>query len=148
MNLKIPYIYLWYPAKKGPTCHAYAWQIGPVWQDTLDMQNGLLYTSPHGVVLMHRYAIAHPEQTPTAIWAGSPIDKKSTLFQVMAWHQSCNKRSPEPMFPNIPKPHTASICHNVLKTRVKWTPFQWLVSNIFYILQIFLWKYILLLHVK
>ena len=22
---------------KGPTCHAYAWQIGPFWQDTLDM---------------------------------------------------------------------------------------------------------------
>ena len=21
---------------KGPTCHAYAWQIGPFWQDTLD----------------------------------------------------------------------------------------------------------------
>ena len=23
--------------KKGPTRHAYAWQIGPFWQDTLDM---------------------------------------------------------------------------------------------------------------
>ena len=23
--------------QKGPTCHAYAWQIGPFWQDTLDM---------------------------------------------------------------------------------------------------------------
>ena len=22
--------------KKGPTRHAYAWQIGPFWQDTLD----------------------------------------------------------------------------------------------------------------
>ena len=22
---------------KGPTCHAYAWQIGPFWQDTLEM---------------------------------------------------------------------------------------------------------------
>ena len=23
--------------QKGPTCHAYAWQIGPFWQDTLDI---------------------------------------------------------------------------------------------------------------
>ena len=22
---------------KGPTCHAYAWQIGPFWQDTIDI---------------------------------------------------------------------------------------------------------------
>ena len=25
--------------QKGPTRHAYAWQIGPFWQDTLDMRN-------------------------------------------------------------------------------------------------------------
>ena len=24
--------------QKGPNCHAYAWQIGPFWQDTLDMR--------------------------------------------------------------------------------------------------------------
>ena len=24
--------------QKGPTRHAYAWQIGPFWQDTLDVQ--------------------------------------------------------------------------------------------------------------
>ena len=30
-------IYRWYPAKKGPTHHANAWQIGPFWQDTLDI---------------------------------------------------------------------------------------------------------------
>ena len=23
---------------KGPTCRAYAWQIGPFWQDTLDVR--------------------------------------------------------------------------------------------------------------
>ena len=23
--------------QKGPTCHAYAWQIGPFWQDTIDI---------------------------------------------------------------------------------------------------------------
>ena len=23
--------------QKGPTCHTYAWQIGPFWQDTLDI---------------------------------------------------------------------------------------------------------------
>ena len=30
--------------QKGPTCHAYAWQIGPFWQDTLDFHNGISYT--------------------------------------------------------------------------------------------------------
>ena len=25
--------------QKGPTRHAYAWQIGPFWQDTLDVWN-------------------------------------------------------------------------------------------------------------
>ena len=25
--------------QKGPTCHAYAWQIGPFWQDTLDINS-------------------------------------------------------------------------------------------------------------
>ena len=25
--------------QKGPTRHAYAWQIGPFWQDTLDLLN-------------------------------------------------------------------------------------------------------------
>ena len=28
--------------QKGPTRHAYAWQIGPFWQDTLDMNVQLL----------------------------------------------------------------------------------------------------------
>ena len=23
--------------QKGPTCHAYAWQIGPFWQDTIEL---------------------------------------------------------------------------------------------------------------
>ena len=27
----------WHPAKKGPTRHAYALQIGPFWQDTLEL---------------------------------------------------------------------------------------------------------------
>ena len=26
--------------QKGPTHHAYAWQIGPFWQDILDMSDG------------------------------------------------------------------------------------------------------------
>ena len=31
--------------QKGPTRHAYAWQIGPFWQDTLEMSN--IQTRPH-----------------------------------------------------------------------------------------------------
>ena len=29
--------------QKGPTHHAYAWQIGPFWQDTLDLQHVVLH---------------------------------------------------------------------------------------------------------
>ena len=29
--------------QKGPTRHAYAWQIGPFWQDTLDIRNDNIY---------------------------------------------------------------------------------------------------------
>ena len=31
--------------QKGPTRHAYAWQIGPFWQDTLDV-----WTDIHGLM--------------------------------------------------------------------------------------------------
>ena len=30
--------------QKGPTRHAYAWQIGPFWQDTLVMEHGQVIT--------------------------------------------------------------------------------------------------------
>ena len=28
--------------QKGPICHAYAWRVGPFWQDTIGMRKGLL----------------------------------------------------------------------------------------------------------
>ena len=39
--------------EKGPTRHAYAWQIGPFWQDTIDLENSLHFSRddslvPHG----------------------------------------------------------------------------------------------------
>ena len=41
--------------QKGPTRHAYAWQIGPFWQDTLDIQYLYVYVyiyrvSPYAIV--------------------------------------------------------------------------------------------------
>ena len=33
--------------KKGPTHHAYAWQIGPYWQDTLDLCSTLQVLISH-----------------------------------------------------------------------------------------------------
>ena len=39
MILPLHHIYnLMVSCHKGPTRHAYAWQIGPFWQDTLNMQ--------------------------------------------------------------------------------------------------------------
>ena len=29
------------PCQKGPICHAWAWQVGPFWQDTLNMTFGI-----------------------------------------------------------------------------------------------------------
>ena len=31
--------------QKGPTRHAYAWQLGPFWQDTLDKSNSAVFCS-------------------------------------------------------------------------------------------------------
>ena len=31
--------------QKGPTRHAYAWQIGPFWQDTLDITDAYVHHS-------------------------------------------------------------------------------------------------------
>ena len=33
--------------QKGPTRHAYAWQIGPFWQDTLDIWKLHMAEAPH-----------------------------------------------------------------------------------------------------
>ena len=45
-------LHRWYAAsivscQKGPTRHAYAWQIGPSWQDTIDMKNTFYYQIWH-----------------------------------------------------------------------------------------------------
>ena len=48
--------------QKGPTCHAYAWQIGPFWQDTLDKRysNKGLYVIP----CLHQVQVSsHIQQT-------------------------------------------------------------------------------------
>ena len=41
-EFQIPILYVSYMSRvscqKGPTRHAYAWQIGPFWQDTLDVR--------------------------------------------------------------------------------------------------------------
>ena len=37
--------------QKGPTRHAYAWQIGPFWQDTIDIQEtNILKLAQHKLV--------------------------------------------------------------------------------------------------
>ena len=43
--------------KKGPTRHAYAWQIGPFWQDTLDLN---LHFSLSGDLMVHYEAKVMP----------------------------------------------------------------------------------------
>ena len=47
---------------KGPTRHAYAWQIGPFWQDTLDMKcmRQLMANGPcHGKELLTMLSLQH-----------------------------------------------------------------------------------------
>ena len=36
--------------QKGPTSHAYAWHLGPFWQDTLDLSTQLGYETFDGNV--------------------------------------------------------------------------------------------------
>ena len=43
MHLKTSNLISMVSCQKGPTCHAYAWQIGPFWQDTLDFITLLMH---------------------------------------------------------------------------------------------------------
>ena len=46
--------------QKGPTRHAYAWQIGPFWQDTLDMGLPEMSCSMSGHTLMSQWELQEP----------------------------------------------------------------------------------------
>ena len=37
--------------QKGPTRHAYAWQIGPFWQDALDLRPHQIYEKSDSTVI-------------------------------------------------------------------------------------------------
>ena len=41
--------------------------------------------------------MAHFHKSSRPQWVKGPIDKKSSLVQIMAWHLKCNKPLPEPM---------------------------------------------------
>ena len=53
--------------QKGPTRHAYAWQIGPFWQDTLDVSteatNALI-----ALVIMHHAISVHNADKIFIVW--------------------------------------------------------------------------------
>ena len=46
--LSMTYVISRVSCQKGPTRHAYTWQIGPFWQDTLDMLVQLIYIRKRG----------------------------------------------------------------------------------------------------
>ena len=46
--------------QNGPTRHAYAWQIGPLWQDTLEVQHRNLKKSIRTEVLNDTYQNVAP----------------------------------------------------------------------------------------
>ena len=81
--------------QKGPTRHAYAWQIGPFWQDILDILSVMKQVSPflHNMTLHERHCVPnqrrldgmfntvcpghrhrrHQNSAPLAICEGSPL---------------------------------------------------------------------------
>ena len=64
--------------QKGPTCHAYAWQIGPFWQDTLDVSN-----SPRGDTAYMKVAVGLLSQGTVRLgrrWCASSDKQMSTLI--------------------------------------------------------------------
>ena len=68
--------------QKGPTRHAYTWQIGPFWQDTLDFSSAKftrqLMSYYHDVLLSDHKAenLVHPGKS----WAN-----KSEFLKVKQW---------------------------------------------------------------
>ena len=49
--------------QKGPTRHAYAWQIGPFWQDTLELSmtpdDEAIYFDVVNIVIRDDYGLFH-----------------------------------------------------------------------------------------
>ena len=59
--------------QKGPTGHAYAWQIGPFWQDTIDMKpiiiSDINLVDRHGLQVMNQYWVVPAEMRMGAVCA-------------------------------------------------------------------------------
>ena len=60
--------------QKGPTRHAYAWQIGPLWLDTLDKDC-------YGLTYSIGLRIDFPSDSP-----GRAIVKRYTYFMMTSWN--------------------------------------------------------------
>ena len=52
--------------QKGPTCHAYAWQIGPFWQDTLDIWH---MNSLHSMISWSNFVIRTVSTDGLKLWS-------------------------------------------------------------------------------
>ena len=72
--------YRWYPAKralsamriscqKGPICHAYAWQIGPFWQDALAIRtHQMIYIGISSIIPILQLKYVHWLNGPWEMW--------------------------------------------------------------------------------
>ena len=72
---------------KGPTRHAYAWQIGPIWQDTRDMR--VFRTMAIVVeILEWQYSEVYNTKKSNCMWCNVALNGKHQINSI-TWTQSC-----------------------------------------------------------
>ena len=69
--------------QKGPTHHAYAWQIGPFWQDTLEMKVTVLYQEMSYNIM--------PPWTTLSLNQLALICRRHFQAHIVKWNFLCNK---------------------------------------------------------
>ena len=84
---------------KGPYRHAYAWQIGPFWQDILDIEAQTKWLTFCRHFQMHFFwgKFSYFDENFTKACSLGPVDSKLTLVQVMACPWTDDKPLPEAM---------------------------------------------------
>ena len=68
--------------QKGPTRHAYAWQIGPFWQDTLDIE-----TTSLNLLSLFQWAISTCRYTPYVValdnkWSSGRPNNQTFTYKI------------------------------------------------------------------
>ena len=85
--------------QKGPTHHAYAWQIGPFWQDTLDLYFSKLQLFCNGQIIERSFSNHHHPIHPHPPLPTDPDEGSMAVLNL----------SPSGVLPSYPMPPCSAV---------------------------------------